>query len=193
MLLRGSTLNNTPVMGLQTGSELARTKEAIVDPRDLTIPAFRLQGPLLASASQILRVADIRELSNIGMIVDSSDEFVEPDDVIALQKVLHFEFELIGIAVVDEMKHKLGKVSDYTIDPAGFTIQQLTVKRPVLKSLSDTELLIHRSQVIEVSDTTIVVRTTAKKLEPLQETIRTYANPFRPSSLPQTETAQRRT
>lgn len=179
MLLHGSKIIGTPIMGLQTGSELARTKHAIVDPRNLTVIAYSLDGPLLGNDNLVLRVADIRELSNIGMIIDSSDEFVEPADIISLQKVLDFGFELIGMAVVDESKHKLGKVIDYTLDPTSFVIQQLTVKRPMLRSLSETELLIHRSQVVEITDTVIIVKTTAQKPEPLKEAVRNYQNPFR--------------
>lgn len=187
MLLHGSKILGTPIMGLQTGSELARTKAAIVDPRNLTVVAYTLQGPLLGRQKDlILRVADIRELSNIGMIIDSSDEFVESDDIIKIKQIQEFGFELVGKTVIDEAKHKLGKVSDYTIDPSSFVIQQLNVRRPVLKSLSDTELLIHRSQVVEINDTTIIVRTAEKKAEPVTEAIRNYTNPFRTSS-PQPE------
>lgn len=190
MLLHGSKVLDTPIMGLQTGSELARTRAAIVDPRNLTVVAYTLQGPLLGQHKHlILRVADIRELSNIGMIVDSSDEFVESEDIIKIQQIQDFGFELIGRTVIDEAKHKLGKVSDYTIDPSSFIIQQLNVKRPVLKSLNDTELLIHRSQVVEVNNTTIIVRAAEKKAEPVTGTIRNYTNPFRSAS-PQPEAAK---
>lgn len=186
MLLRGSKLIDTPIMGLQTGTELARTKAAVVDPRNLTVVAYDLEGPLLDQPDLLLRVADIRELSNIGMIVDSSDEFVEAADIIKIQQIKDFNFELVGMPVIDEAKHKLGKVSDYTVDPTGFTIQQLNVKRPVLKSLNDTELLVHRSQVVEINDNAIIVRSTEKKTEPIKEAVRNYANPFRSSS-PQPE------
>jgi len=187
MLLHGSKIIGTPIMGLQTGSELAKTKRAIVDPRNLAVIAYTLEGALLGNDSLALRVADIRELSNIGMIIDSSDEFVDPADIINLQKVLDFGFELIGMAVVDETKHKLGKVVDYTLDPTSFVIQQLTVKRPILRSFNDTELLIHRSQVVEITDTVIIVKMTAQKTEPLKEAVRNYQNPFR-NTAPQPET-----
>ena len=53
---------------------------------------------------------------------------------------------------------------------------------------ADTSLLIHRSQITEINDSHIVVRTTAKKVEPvMQAERRTYVNPFRSSS-PQPDT-----
>lgn len=182
MMLLGSTLLNTPVMSLQTGAELARTKQAIIDPANLFVVAYELEGPLLSEHPSLVRLADVRELSDIGMIVDSADEFVLPEDVIKLHDIYNLHFSLIGISVTDENKNKLGKVIDYTVDTTGFVVQQLTVKRPLLKSLNDTELLIHRSQIIEINNEAIVVHSEAKAPEPeLHEVVGSYVNPFRKS------------
>lgn len=180
MLLLGSRLIGTPVMSLQTGTRLAETKAALIDPANLKIIAYELDGPMLVERPSYIRIADVRELSGIGMIVDSSDEFIGEDDVIAIKKLNDLGFLLNGMTVVDEMKHKLGKVEDYSIDTDSFIVQQLTVKRGVIKSLTDTALLVHRSQIIEINDKHIIVRTTAKKLEPISQSSKlSYINPFR--------------
>lgn len=181
MLIFGSRIHGTPVMSLQTGTRLATINEPLIDPSNLKILAYTLEGPLLTHQGAYLRTDDIRELGNLGMIIDSEDEFVEPDDVIKLKHIRELGFRLIGMPVIDEHKHKLGKVEDYTIDTPSFTIQQLTVKHGFLKSLSDTGTLIHRSQIIEVNDNTIIVKATTKKLfEPVIEATRNeYVNPFR--------------
>jgi uncharacterized protein YrrD len=186
MLISQQRLVHTPVMSLQTGAELARTKSILIDPRDLTVVAYELEGPMLDEHPSFLRPADVRELSNLGFIVDSSDEFVGLDDVIKIRQVYDFAFDLINLDVFDDKKHKLGKVQRYNLDSGSFSVEQLVVKRPLLRSLSDTELLISRSQILEVNDERIVVRSTATKEEPLRETLREYANPFR-STAPQPE------
>lgn len=180
MLVKSIQLNNTAIMGLQTGTELARTTRPIIDPRTLAIVAYEVDGPLLTVRPSILRIADVRELSDIGMIIDSSDEFVEPGDVIKIKQVIDLNFSPIGMSVVDDKKHKLGKVDSYTIEMGSFVIQQINVRRPLLKSLSDSELLIHRSQVIEIDDTTITVKSTAKEArDPVPGSAHAYVNPFR--------------
>ena len=180
MILLGSTLTGAPVMGLQTGGELARTKLPIIDPANLTIVAYEVDGPLLPARPLLLRIADVRELSDLGMIVDSEDEFVAPDDVIKINEVYQLHFNLIDMPVTDEKHQKLGKVIDFTIETSGFVIQQLTIKRPLFRSLNDTELLVHRSQIIEINDKAIVVHSEAKAPEPeLQEVVGSYVNPFR--------------
>lgn len=180
MILLGSALTNAPVMGIQTGSELARTKAAIIDPASLTVVAYELGG--LVANPTLLRMQDVRELSDIGLIVDSAEEFVQPEDVIKLNDIYELHFTLLGMPVTDENRRKIGKVVDYTLETGGFVIQQLTVKRPLFKSLNDTELLVHRSQIIEINNTSIVVHSQAKAPEPeLHEVVGSYVNPFRKS------------
>ncbi|MEO5949527.1 MAG: hypothetical protein ABIP74_03915 [Candidatus Saccharimonas sp.] len=187
MMLLGSTLINAPVMSLQTGSELARTKNAVIDPANLAVIAYELIGGRLTSHPTLLRMADVRELSDLGFIVDSDDEFVTEHDVVKLDEIYHMGFEPINMLVTDEKQKKLGHIIDYTLDTSGFFIQQLTVRRPFLRSLNDTELLIHRTQIIEINDKAIVVHSEAKIPEPERhEVVSSYINPFRkPESAPE--------
>lgn len=187
MLIAGSRLIDAPVMGLETGGELARTSKAIIDPRTLEVIAYELKGPLLDIHPSALRIADVREFSEIGLIVDSSDEFVSPIDIIKLNEIYKLDFTLTGMNVIDEKRHKLGKVDGYTIETGGFVIQQLSVKRPFFKSLNDTQLLIHRTQISEISNEAIVVNSEVK-VQPLAPvTPGSYQNPFRKNPETQTE------
>ena len=184
MLLPGSRLTNTPIMGLQTGAQLATTKQPIIDPANLKIIAYEVDGPLLVERPSYIRIADVRELSDIGMIIDSSDEFVGPEDVIQLQKIIDLNFRLIGMSVIDENKKKLGKVDGYNVDTDSFTVQQLNIRQGIIKSIADTGLLVHRSQIIEINNQNIIVRSAARKLEPIEQPEKlTYINPFRSTSI----------
>ena len=178
MLIAYDRLLNTPVMSLQTGAELAKTKEILVDPRDLTVVAYELDGQMLDEHPSFLRPVDVRELSSLGLIVDSSDEFVALDDVIRIKQVSGYRFNLIGLQVIDERKKKLGRVQGYNIDSGSFSVQQLIVKRPILRSLSESELLIHRSQILEVKESHIIVSSNEAE-STVSQTVREYANPFR--------------
>ena len=189
MLVLGSRFHETPIMSLQTGGRLAVTSRALVDPATLTVTAFEVEGPLLTEKPSFLRIADIREVSPIGMIIDDTDELVGLDDVIALKKLYSIDFELINMTVIDEHKRKLGKVEDYTLDTASFVIQQLHVKRGFLKGLTDTGLLIHRAQIIEINDNEVIVKGGSIKArpEPIETAVRhEYVNPFRQTN-PQVE------
>jgi uncharacterized protein YrrD len=174
-------------MGLQTGTKLAQTAAPLIDPATLKVVAYTVEGPLLAEHPSLIRVADVRELSDIGMIIDSNDEFIGLSDVIKIKELYDLGFALIGMTVIDEAKRKLGKVDNYSLDSNSFVIQQLSVQRGILRSFTSTGLLIHRSQIVEINNSHIVVRTTAKRLEPItQSEHRTFVNPFRSGS-PQPE------
>jgi sporulation protein YlmC with PRC-barrel domain len=182
MLIPYERLLKTPVMSLQTGAELAVTARMLVDPRDLTIVAYELEGHNLDQRPSFLRPTDVRELSNLGLIVDSSEEFVALDDVIRIKQVYGYDFNLVGLEVLDDRKKKLGKVQGYNVDSGSFSVQQLVVRRPLLKSFGDTELLIHRSQIVEVRDSYVKVRSTSAE-EPARNVVREYTNPFRTGSV----------
>ena len=170
-------------MGLQTGTKLAITKNPIIDPSNLKIVGYEIDGPLLVERPSFIRIADVRELSDVGMIIDSSDEFIGIKDVIAIEKIYKLGFQLLGLTVIDESKRKLGKVSDYSLDTGSFTIVQLNVNRGALKSLAETELLVHRSQIVEINDKAIIVREATNKLESITKPGHlSYMNPFRSTS-----------
>jgi len=187
MLVFGSRLINTPVLSLQTGRELARANHPIIDPRHLTIVAYEVTGPRLDQTPSLLRIADVREFSDIGMIIDSSDELVGPSDVIKLSEIIELNFKLIDLPVKDERGRKLGRVVDYSVEVPSFVIAQLSVKRPLFRSLNDSELLIHRSQIAEITDDQIIVKSAEDKPKPIKQSARQYTNPFR-SQTPQTDT-----
>ena len=85
MLILASNLSNTPVMSLQTGSQLARTGRAIIDPSNLQILAYELKANTFLNQEMLVRIADIRELSRVGFIVDSGEDFILPTDVIKIK------------------------------------------------------------------------------------------------------------
>ena len=130
----------------------------IVDPRRLNIVAFYCEGPLINFNPAILHTTDIREFSSIGLIVDSADNIMPPDDLVRLKEILDYGFDLEGMQVIEEGGHKLGKIGGYTIDSDSFFIVKLQVKPTLMQSFGRAELLIDRTQISEINDKHIVVR-----------------------------------
>lgn len=192
MLLLGKRLLGTPVMSLRVGTKVAETREPVINPRNLTILAYEVAGPTLDLQPSFIRIADIRELSDLGMIIDDSDELIGEDDVIKIKEIRELGFTLVGMKVVDTRGKKLGKVDDYTVDTDSFVIQQLSVRSGLIGSLSTTGHMIHRSQIVEINNETIVVKSAEKKLTNLETSgpvHRTYTNPFRKPTNPQPESS----
>lgn len=183
MLVAASRLIGTPILSMQASGQIASISSAIVDPTSLKIVGFFLAGPLVnKAAANILDVSSIREYSRYGMVIDSIDELVEPDDVIKISKVLELNFELLDLKVETKKGSKLGKVSDYIVTDDNFTVQQIIVKRPLIKSFMDPELTIPRKEIIEVNDYKIIVKDEEKIIKEKaekEEFIPNFVNPFR--------------
>ena len=194
MLIPAERFIDTPVMSLQTGSELARTAREIIDPFNLVIVAYELEGRMLDQVPSLLRIEDIREVGSMGIIIDSVDELISPGDMINIQKIYDYRFELNNKQVIDEDNRKVGKVVGYTLEAGNFVIQQLRIHRPLLRSFGDTELLIHRSQIVKITDEKITVKSSKvshdikEKIDPITKA---YENPFRRPQQTNPETINR--
>ena len=130
----------------------------------------------------ILETRDVREFSPMGMVVDSAGVFVEEGDVIKLDKILKLNFSLLGLSVETKKKSKLGKVVDFVIETDDFSVRQLIVKRPLVKSFFDPELVIPRKEIVEITDYKIIVKDEEDKIKAraLREDFTpNFVNPFR--------------
>lgn len=176
-----SRLIGTPVLSIQIGGPIGRVTSSILDPNTLKIIAFRLEGPLIRD-NNLLDVRSIREYSEYGMVIDDIDELVTDSDVIKIQEILKLNFDLIGLKVETKKGNKLGKVSDFTVTSEDFFTKQIIVKRPVVKSLNDPELIISRQEIVEITDYKVIVKDeekTVKAHTAKEEFVPNFINPFR--------------
>ncbi len=191
MLLVGSRMIGASVLSLHVGGSIAETRTDIVDPEDLRVIAYTLDGPVIKNdpeVGNILLTEDVREISESGLIVDSADRFVTREDIIHLDEVMDLGFNLIGLKVVTQNGKKIGKISDYTIDSTTFSVYQLIVQRPFMSSLMDPELTINRSQIIEIDDFKVTIKhdkaqvkmpKKEKEAATEEEFVPNFTNPFR--------------
>jgi len=166
MLINGSRLIGCPILSLHVGGVIAHVSDIIIDPNDLKIIGFRVSGPLIrGDVGDVLPINSVREFSRAGMIIDSIDELVDGEEVIRIRDILNLNFSLPGLKVVSVSKSKLGKVSDYIVNSDSWDIHQLIVQRPIMKALLDPELIIPRSEIVEVNDYQVVVKDEHSKLQ----------------------------
>ncbi|MBR3257037.1 PRC-barrel domain-containing protein [Candidatus Saccharibacteria bacterium] len=185
MLIDASKLINFPVLSLHLGGMVAQVEREIVNPDNLKIMAFKVGGPIVRDDPEIgdlLETRDVREFSQLGMVVDSAEVFVKKGDVIKLDKVLKLNFSLFGLSVVTKKGSKLGKVIDFTVNTDNFSVRQLIVKRPILKAFIDPELIIPRREIVEITDYKIIVKDEEDKIKKVavkEEFVPNFINPFR--------------
>ena len=181
MLIEGSKLLNYPILSLHTASKIAEVKALIIDPNFLKIVAFEINA---ASSKQrlFLETTSVREFSKMGMIVDSDEEFIEQGDVIKLKEMIELGFTLENMKVLSKKKTMLGRVEDFIVTTDDFRVMQLIIKRPIYKSLIDPELVIGRSEIHEINDTEIIVKSeesTIMKKSGALDFVPNFVNPFK--------------
>lgn len=181
MLVQATNLLGTPILSMQMAGKIGYVENFVIDPETLTIAAFIVAGPGIPRNANILDVHSIREYSQMGMVIDSDDEFVEKDDIIKIGKIIDLNFSLSGLKVETKKGSKLGRISDFTVTDNDFMVQQLIVQRPSLKGFLDPELTIPRSEIIEVTDDKIIVKSEEKTIKKHAEEdfIPNFVNPFR--------------
>ena len=181
MLIEGSKLLKYPILSLHTASRIAEVKGLVIDPNFLKVVAFEISA--VSSRQRLfLETSSVREFSKMGMIVDSDEEFVEKDDVIKLKETIELGFSLDNIKVVSKKKAMLGRIEDFIINTEDFQIMQLIVKRPIYKALIDPELVIGRSDIHEINDNEIIVKSeesTIMKKSGTLDFVPNFVNPFK--------------
>ena len=181
MLIEGSKLLKYPILSLHTASRIAEVKGLVIDPNFLKVVAFEISA-VSSRQSLFLEASSVREFSKMGMIVDSDEEFVEKDDVIKLKETIDLGFSLDNMKVISKKKAMLGRIEDFIINTEDFQIMQLIVKRPIYKALIDPELVIGRSDIHEINDNEIIVKSeegTIMKKSGTLDFVPNFVNPFK--------------
>lgn len=181
MLIEGSKLLKYPILSLHTASRIAEVKGLVIDPNFLKVVAFEINA-ISSKQRLFLEASSVREFSKMGMIVDSDEEFVEKDDVIKLKETIDLGFSLDNMKVISKKKAMLGRIEDFIINTEDFQIMQLIVKRPIYKALIDPELVIGRSDIHEINDREIVIKSeesTIMKKSGTLDFVPNFVNPFK--------------
>ena len=157
MLVVADKLINLPVGSIQSGHRVGTVTGFLIDPNKLQIVALYVQSRL-DSNQLILYTSDIKTFNPNGLVIDHNDRLMTTDNLVRLQEIIDIGFVLNGKPVVNESKRKLGKISSFAIDTDTFLVMRLNVHQSMVKNLSNTELIIHRQQIVTVTDSEIVVR-----------------------------------
>ena len=182
MLIANSKLLNLPILSVQDSGKIGTVANTIVDPDTLKIIAFRVHGAVSPEGGNILDANSIREYSNFGLVIDSTDELIGDHDVVKIGKVIDLNFSLSGLKVETKKGSKLGKVLDFAVTEDNYSVQQIIVKRPTIKSFLDSELTIPRSEIVEITDYKIIVRDEEKVIRERalkEDFVPNFVNPFR--------------
>lgn len=160
MLQLSSTYYDRPILSLRTGGPVGHALSPVINPNNLKIEGWYATARGEKS-SYVVPVNEVRDIINKGIVVNDHSSLTHTDDLIRLKDVINVGFEIIGKSVISENKRKLGKVSDYAVDDESMFIKKLYVNQSILKNLGTHQLIIDRTQIVELNDRHVVVRDTS--------------------------------
>jgi len=147
---------NRSILSLRTGGVIGVAQAPIINPNNLKIEGWYALNNL-EKGSFVLPILEIRDFIAKGLVVNDHDALTHPDDMIRLKDTMNLRFELIGKSVVTEGKRRLGKVTEYAVDEQSNYIQKIYVSPSILKGLTNDQMLIDRSQIVEITDKKIII------------------------------------
>ena len=156
MLILGQQLIGKNIMSMRIGRAIGITTEVIVNPKNLKIEGWFAQD-LETKKTVILLSQDVRGFVEQGFAVNDHDAFSDPQELVRLKDLLKLNFTLINKTVVTDHHRRVGKVINYSLNDSNFFIQKLNINQSVLKSFTGGEVIIDRSQILEITDKKIRV------------------------------------
>lgn len=156
MLTLGQQIIGKQVLSLRIGRPIGIVGEPIINPNNLKIEGWHATDSS-TKQNAILLSQDIREIIDQGFIVNDHEALSQTDDLIRLKQILDYRFTLINKAVYSGRK-RLGKVNDYAFERNGFFVQKLYVGQSIVKSFTGGNLVIDRTQIVEITNKKIAVK-----------------------------------
>lgn len=156
MLILGQQLIGKNIMSMRIGRAIGITTEVIVNPKNLKIEGWFAQD-LETKKTVILLSQDVRGFVEQGFAVNDHDALSDPQELVRLKDLLKLNFALINKTVVTDHHRRVGKVINYSLNDSNFFIQKLNINQSVIKSFTGGEVIIDRSQILEITDKKIRV------------------------------------
>ncbi len=157
MLKLSQSFIGVDVLSLRTGSPIAKTTQAIINPNNLKIEGWYVVDRFDRKRPLILLSSDVRDMLDKGIVVNDHDVLSPPDELIRLAEILDLRFELIGKPVTNQDNKRLGKVSDYAVDNGSFFVKKLYAAQSLVKNFSGGTLSIDRTQIIEITTRRVII------------------------------------
>ncbi|HEX7259860.1 MAG TPA: hypothetical protein VF272_02935 [Candidatus Saccharimonadia bacterium] len=156
MYVLANQITALQVMSLQTGQPIAVIERPLINAANLEVKALRCK--MNRRKTGVILMRDIRQFANDCVIIDSFDEIEDANEIVRLRDVIKRDFNPIDKLVINESNHRLGRVEDYTINLKTFMVQKLYVHQSLVKSILFNNLVVDRTQIIDVTDRQFTVK-----------------------------------
>ena len=162
MLKLSEAIIDIPVLSLRAGSQVGTATELIINPNNLKVEGWYVQDKF-GGKRLVLVSSDVRELSSRGVIINDHEVLSELEELVRLKPIIEIGFLLIGKQVVSQGGKKYGKVTDFAVETESLLIKKIYATQPIIKNLAGGNASIDRTQIIEITNTKIIIDDATEK------------------------------
>lgn len=156
MLKLGKDLINISVMSLRTGSPIGTATSMIINPNNLKVEGWYVQDQF-SKKKLVLLSEDIRDFIPQGFAVNDHEVLTEESELIRLKPILEIAFDLNGKYVASQSGRQYGRISEFAVETNSFLVKKIYAAQSIIKSFSTGSLSIDRTQIVEITNKTIII------------------------------------
>jgi uncharacterized protein YrrD len=170
MYILASRVKKLPIISLQTGQVIAHVIKPVINEATLEVAALTCAVGRFQRDKGVILMRDIRQVARDCIVIDSFEEIEDANEIVRLKDIVERDFEPVGKSVISESSQKLGRVEDYTINLETYMLQKLYVHQSLMKSIMFNNLVIDRTQIIDISPKHFTVRDATERAKILAAT-----------------------
>ena len=115
MLVELDHIKGLPIGSLTESKVIGKVAKVIFDPQETKVIGF-ICSHFVFSFPKAISFSDVVDLDSKAVVVGSKDDLVELKELIRLEKLYRYKYDLIGSPVMLKSGKKLGRVSGAVID-----------------------------------------------------------------------------
>lgn len=116
MFIEAKKLIGLPIAALDTQSKIAEIQKILVDPNNGNVLGFLVSSGGIFAPKKVVSAIDIRDWDKNGLVIDSIDNMIEPNDIVRIKDVLDQKIDLLGMKAKTESGKNLGSIENFLIE-----------------------------------------------------------------------------
>ncbi len=158
---------DTPLIGV--------IEQLIINPDNFEIEILGLSAGDKRPVRHYIRTDQVSCDTKSGVMHSNFDAVGVRDDFIRARDAINAHCELLHFRVIDENGKRIGRLEDYSFSIPLFRVERIHVSAPVWRRFRNTQLVIGRSQIIDVDSKKKLIKVKATRVS--QRTKATQAVP----------------
>lgn len=151
MFIEAKKIIGLPVAAIDTETKIGEIAQIVIDPENGRILGFLIKTGGILSPTLALSIVDIKEWDPNGIVTESLDNLVNPDEIVRIKNVLDKKIDFLKMSAKTESGKGLGMVEDLLID----TDTEIVAKY-YLKDILGKSRVLSSDQVIKIENKTII-------------------------------------